>query len=210
MFPFCCMISRKNKLYWLCKSRECVKHNEWFPYCWILKLWLVSSLSIVSPKFPSSTEIPWFYVWQKEKKITSQILCLKFWRRAFWDTLTWYIKSYFCSRTPLRRQPCGWRHNRKEHWRPRVSPKNPQVPHTSRKVVLSLNNLRCKRSSIPPHTRMHIIIYMEECLRGGGKRRELCGKNFCAAGPRGLLNRSLRVRREFWDTRSLFLKGFPI
>ena len=54
------------------------------------------------------------------------------------------------TRTPLRRQPCGWRHNRKEHWRPRASPKNPQVPHTSRKVVSSLNNLRCKRSSIPP------------------------------------------------------------
>ena len=73
-----------------------MKHNEWFPYCWILKLWLVSSLSVVSLKFPSSTEIPWFYVWQKEKKTTSQILCLKFWRGAFWDTLTWYIKSYFC------------------------------------------------------------------------------------------------------------------
>ena len=39
---------------------------------------------------------------------------------------------------------------RKKNRRPRASPKNPQVPHTSRKVVLSLNNLRCKRSSIPP------------------------------------------------------------
>ena len=28
--------------------------------------------------------------------------------------------------------------------------KNPQVPHTSRKVVSSFNNLRCKLSSIPP------------------------------------------------------------
>lgn len=54
MFPFfvwfCCMISHKNNLHWLYKSRECVKHKEWFPCCWILKLWLASSLSIVSPQ----------------------------------------------------------------------------------------------------------------------------------------------------------------
>ena len=33
---------------------------------------------------------------------------------------------------------------------PGIVRKDPRVPHTSRKVVSSLNNLRCKRSSIPP------------------------------------------------------------